>query len=123
MDKTKVKVWYDGGCPLCVAEITLIARLDQKHGRIAMVDLTGNGSCPLDRGAMLSRFHAQEVGRPVVSGAAAFGAMWRQVTPFQPLGWLTLFPPALWLMERAYVLFLRVRPNVQAWMRGRGRTA
>jgi predicted DCC family thiol-disulfide oxidoreductase YuxK len=123
MTQAKVTLWYDGACPLCVAEIKMITRLDKKHGRIAVVDLMGEGTCPLDRGVMLSRFHAQEAGRPIVSGAAAFGAMWRQVTPFQPLGWLALFPPALWVMEKAYVQFLRMRPRLQAWMRRRLRAA
>lgn len=123
MTDPRVTIWYDGACPLCVAEISLISRLDKTNGRLAFVDLMGDGTCPLDRSDMLARFHAQEVGRPVVSGAAAFGAMWRQVTPFQPLGWLTLFPPTLWLMELAYKGFLRLRPRLQAWMRLRAKPA
>jgi predicted DCC family thiol-disulfide oxidoreductase YuxK len=119
MTKPHVTIWFDGTCPLCLAEISLIRRLDAKKGRIAFVDLTGEGSCPLDRGDMLAKFHAQEAGKPIISGAAAFGAMWRQVTPFQPLGWLTLFPPALWIMNILYVQFLRVRPRLQAWTRAR----
>jgi predicted DCC family thiol-disulfide oxidoreductase YuxK len=123
MTDAKVTVWYDGACPLCVAEISLIARLDAKHGRVNLIDVAGDGTCPIDRATMLSRFHAQETGRPLVSGAAAFGAMWRQVTPFQPLGWLALFPPALWLMEKAYVQFLRLRPRLQTWMRAQAESA
>jgi predicted DCC family thiol-disulfide oxidoreductase YuxK len=119
MTKPNVTIWFDGTCPLCVAEISLIRRLDAKNGRIAFVDLTGDGACPLDRGDMLAKFHAQETGKPIISGAAAFGAMWRQVTPFQPLGWLTLFPPALWAMNLLYVQFLRIRPRLQTWMRSR----
>jgi predicted DCC family thiol-disulfide oxidoreductase YuxK len=112
----RVTIWFDGACPLCVAEISLIRRLDAKNGRIAFVDLTGDGTCPLDRGDMLAKFHAQETGKPIVSGAGAFGAMWRQVTPFQPLGWLATIPPFLWIMNLAYVQFLRVRPRLQKWM-------
>ena len=111
-----VTIWFDGGCPLCVAEISLMKRLDSKKGRIAFIDLMGEAHCPLDRGQLLARFHAQETGKPIVSGAAAFGAMWRQVTPFQPLGWLTLIPPFLWIMNILYVQFLRVRPELQKWM-------
>lgn len=121
MNNPQVTIWYDGDCPLCVAEISLIRRLDAKNRRIAFIDLTGDGACPLDRGEMLAKFHAQETGRPIVVGAAAFGAMWRQVSPFQPLGWLTLFPPALWALNILYVQFLRVRPRLQMWMRGRKR--
>jgi predicted DCC family thiol-disulfide oxidoreductase YuxK len=119
MNSARVTIWYDGDCPLCVSEISLIQKLDQKNQRIAFIDLAGDGTCPLDRGQMLARFHAQETGKDIVSGAAAFGAMWRQVTPFQPLGWLTLVPPMGWLMGLLYNQFLRVRPRLQAWMRAR----
>jgi predicted DCC family thiol-disulfide oxidoreductase YuxK len=119
MNNPRVTVWYDGACPLCVAEISLIQRLDAKRGRIAFVDLMGDWSCSVDKAQLLARFHAQEAGRPLVNGAAAFGAMWRQVTPFQPLGWLTLFPPALWIMNLLYVQFLKVRPRLQMWVRAR----
>jgi predicted DCC family thiol-disulfide oxidoreductase YuxK len=123
MINPRVTIWFDGDCPLCVAEISLIRRLDAKNGRLAFVDLTGDGSCPLDRSDMLAKFHAQEAGKDVVVGAAAFGAMWRQVTPFQPLGWLTLFPPALWLLNILYIQFLRVRPHLQSLARKRQRAA
>jgi predicted DCC family thiol-disulfide oxidoreductase YuxK len=117
MTAPRVTVWFDGSCPLCVAEISLIRRLDAKHGRISFVDLTGDGVCPVDRGDMLAKFHAQEVGKDMRVGAAAFGAMWRQVSPFQPLGWLTLFPPALWLLDIFYVQFLSIRPRLQSFAR------
>jgi predicted DCC family thiol-disulfide oxidoreductase YuxK len=119
MNSAKVTIWYDGACPLCVAEIALMARLDRKTGNLKFLDLMRADACPLDRDLMLSRFHAQVEGEPIVSGAAAFGAMWRHVTPFQPLGWLTLFPPTLWVMEKAYLLFLRIRPRLQRLVRAR----
>ncbi len=119
MKTTRVTIWFDGDCPLCRAEISLIQKLDAKNQRLAFVDLATGSSCPLDRGEMLARFHAQEVGGPILVGAPAFGAMWRQVTPFQPLGWLTKVPPFLWLLNLLYVQFLRVRPRLQSWMVGR----
>lgn len=97
-------------------------RLDARKKRIAFVDLAGDGTCPLDRSDMLARFHAQETDKAIVSGAAAFGAMWRQVTPFQPLGWLATIPPCLWIMNKLYLQFLVVRPRLQKWMLGRQRS-
>jgi predicted DCC family thiol-disulfide oxidoreductase YuxK len=119
MSKSRVTVWFDGDCPLCVAEISLIRSLDRRAGRIAFVDLMGEGTCPLDRGDMLAKFHAQESGKDIVSGVEAFGVMWRNVTPFQPLGWLTLVPPVRWIMGLLYVQFLRVRPQLQSFIRKR----
>jgi predicted DCC family thiol-disulfide oxidoreductase YuxK len=109
----EVTVWFDGACPLCRREIALMRRLD-RAGRIAFLDVAGEGAaCPIDRAALLARFHAQERGRPIVSGAAAFAAMWRAVPMLKPLGTVALWPPALWAMEGAYRLFLRLRPQLQ----------
>ena len=121
MKQSRVTVWYDGDCPLCLAEISLIQKLDTKRQRLLFIDLTGGGACPLDRGEMLAKFHAREGEGPILVGAAAFGAMWRQVTPFQPLGWLTKVPPFLWVLNLLYAQFLRVRPKLQNWMRTRHR--
>lgn len=112
MANPALTVWFDGACPLCTAEIALMRRLDT-NGAIDFVDVAvPDAVCPLDRAELLSRFHAQEAGKPIVSGAAAFAAMWRAVPLLRPLGISAQFPPALWLLERAYRLFLRVRPAI-----------
>jgi predicted DCC family thiol-disulfide oxidoreductase YuxK len=112
-----VTVWYDGACPLCLREIALMRRLDKRRA-IRFVDLAGpDATCPLDRREMLARFHAQEAGQVIVSGAAGFAAMWRAIPVLRPLGLLARFPAVLWLLERAYLGFLRFRPRLQAWLR------
>ena len=112
----RLTVWFDGDCPLCRAEIALYQRLDQKAGRVAFVDLTGDGTCPINRADMLARFHAQEAGGPLISGAKAFAAMWKQVTPFQPLGYLAQLPLILPFLDWLYGQFLKVRPRLQSRM-------
>ncbi|WP_085340399.1 thiol-disulfide oxidoreductase DCC family protein [Aquidulcibacter paucihalophilus] len=112
----RVTIWFDGDCPLCRAEIALYQKLDRKAGRVAFVDLTGDGTCPLNRADMLARFHAQEGGGPVISGAKAFAAMWKQVTPFQPLGYLAQLPIILPFLDWLYDQFLKVRPRLQTIM-------
>ena len=53
-------------------------RLDW-HGAIAFTDVALPDSvCPLDRAALLARFHASEDG-VILSGAAAFGALERHM--------------------------------------------
>jgi predicted DCC family thiol-disulfide oxidoreductase YuxK len=108
----RVTVWFDGDCPLCVREIALFRRLDRR-GAIAFVEVAGDGSCPLDRETLLARFHAQEAGGAIVSGAAAFAAMWRAIPALRPMGELARMPALLWLLERLYRLFLRLRPTLQ----------
>ena len=108
----QVTVWYDGACPLCLREIALMRRLDSRD-TIDFVDVSGDApqSCPIDQAELLARFHARENGK-VHSGAAAFAAMWRAIPIMKPLGWMAKFPPILWLLERLYRVFLRVRPRV-----------
>jgi predicted DCC family thiol-disulfide oxidoreductase YuxK len=105
-------VWFDGACPLCVREIGLMRRLDRR-GAIAFVDISDSGAaCPLDRAALLARFHAEEDGR-MLSGAAAFAAMWRAIPLLRPLGLAARSPAVLRLLERLYIAFLKVRPRLQ----------
>lgn len=109
---SQVTIWYDAGCPLCRREIAMMQRLDRK-GSIDFIDATNpEATCPLDRAELLARFHAMEDGK-LLSGAAAFAAMWRAIPLFWPLGIMAKLPGALRLLEWAYVKFLRVRPRLQ----------
>jgi predicted DCC family thiol-disulfide oxidoreductase YuxK len=110
---SSVTVWYDGDCPLCRREIALMRRLD-RLGRIDFMNVASAGgqACPVDRAALLARFHALEDGR-LLSGAAAFAAMWRAIPLLRPLGLAARIPAVLALLERAYVAFLRARPSLQ----------
>lgn len=111
-----VTVWYDSACPLCIREIALMRRLDRRDA-IDFVDARSAQGCPIDQQELLARFHARERGGPIVSGAAAFAAMWRAIPVLRPLGLLARFRPVLWVLERLYRLFLRVRPAMQRWAR------
>jgi predicted DCC family thiol-disulfide oxidoreductase YuxK len=110
---TDLTVWYDGACPLCRREISIMRRLDWR-GAIRFVDLSSPATfgCPKNREALLQRFHAMEDGR-ILSGAAAFAAMWRAIPLLRSLGIAARTPWILRLLERAYVSFLRVRPALQ----------
>ena len=106
-------VWYDGDCPLCRREIALMRRLDRR-GAIRFLDVASGSvqDCPVERTALLARFHACEDGR-LLSGAAAFAAMWRAIPPLRPLGLIARVPLVLALLEKAYTTFLMVRPRLQ----------
>jgi predicted DCC family thiol-disulfide oxidoreductase YuxK len=118
----QVTVWFDGQCPLCRREIAVMRRLDRR-GAIAFVDVGGvdvagvDGSgaailCPIDPATLLARFHAQEDGR-MLSGAAAFAAMWRAIPLLRPLGMMARNRVILGVLERLYLVFLKVRPRLQ----------
>jgi predicted DCC family thiol-disulfide oxidoreductase YuxK len=108
-----VTVWYDGQCPLCRREIALMRRLDRRR-RIRFLDVAAQepASCPTDRQALLARFHASENG-VLLSGAAAFAAMWRAIPLLRPLGLLARSRAVLAALEWAYGAFLKVRPRLQ----------
>ncbi len=111
-----VLVWFDGACPLCRREIALMRRLDRRNA-IAFVDVSqaaapDGANCPVDRSALLARFHALEDGR-VVSGAAAFAAMWRAIPLLRAFGLAARNRLVLAGVERLYGLFLCFRPRLQ----------
>jgi predicted DCC family thiol-disulfide oxidoreductase YuxK len=110
-------IWFDGSCPLCRREIAFMKRLDRR-GAIEFVDIAGMArtECHIERAQLLSRFHAREDGR-LVSGAAAFAAMWRAIPLLRPLGLLARVPLVLAVLEQCYGAFLRVRPRLQRLMR------
>ena len=109
----RLTVWYDGACPLCIREIAWMRRLDRAQ-RIAFVDLTKpEAPCPIDRSLMLARFHVTRPDGQTMSGAAAFAAMWREIPLLRPLGLIARLPGILPVLERAYLLFLKIRPALQ----------
>ena len=107
-----VTVWYDSDCPLCVREIRLMRRLDKREA-IDFISIQTATGCPIGTDELMQRFHAQERGKPIVSGAAAFAAMWRAIPVLRPLGLLAKLGPVLWMLERLYRGFLRIRPSLQ----------
>ena len=112
----KVDVWFDGGCPLCQREIALMRRLD-KRGAIHFIDVAGDmATCPIDRRLLLARFHAREDGH-LLSGAAAFAAMWRAIPVLRPLGLAARNTSVLRALEWLYLRFLTIRPWLQRRMR------
>lgn len=113
----RLTVWFDGACPLCLREIALMKRLDRR-GAIQFLDVASEDAiCPIDRADLLARFHAREDGQ-LLSGAAAFAAMWRAIPVLRPFGVMARAPWALKILEALYVRFLRVRPRLQRLVAG-----
>ena len=111
-----VTVWYDSECPLCIREINLMRRLDKRRA-IDFVEIQTATGCPISTDELMKRFHAQGRGEPIVSGAAAFAAMWRAIPVLRPFGLLARSRPVLWVLERLYLGFLKIRPWLQRRVR------
>lgn len=108
----QMQVYYDGSCPLCRKEI---AWYERRGIEAAMCDVSEATNVPgdLTPEAAMARFHVRDTDGRLLSGAEAFVATWR-VTP--GLKWLAVLcrpKPVIWVLERLYRLFLRIRPQIQ----------
>ena len=115
----RLQVYYDGGCPLCRREIGFLRRRRGAE-RIDWIDIAASVRAEvapgLSRCDALARMHVRTAAGEVVSGAAAFVALWQALPLTRPLGRIGAWPPLLRLLERAYDRFLRWRPRLQAWV-------
>lgn len=84
-----------------------------KTNAINFIDVTSPSSiCPMTPAELLARLHAEENGT-MLSGAAAFAAMWRAIPLLRPLGLAARNRWVLAGLERLYSVFLRHRPKFQ----------
>jgi predicted DCC family thiol-disulfide oxidoreductase YuxK len=98
-------VYYDGACPICSREI---AQYQKAAGaeRLAFVDVSGSCDQPLGPGltrdAALARMHVRRADGVLVSGAAAFAELWRQLPRLAWAGRLASSPLVLPVLELGY---------------------
>ncbi|MGR8950345.1 MAG: thiol-disulfide oxidoreductase DCC family protein [Gammaproteobacteria bacterium] len=114
----KPTVFFDGACPLCAREIAFYRRRVGSEN-IEWVDVSrssdeGEVAPGLRREQLLARFHVQTVDGRIVSGGAAFTALWSALPRFRWVGKLFRLPPLASLLDRLYELFLHLRPHLQA---------
>ena len=113
-------VLYDGACPLCRREMAVYRDLQplQQDSPVCFADVS-NTAVPLPVGTtreqLMARFHVQDRDGQLLSGAAAFLALWAALPGWRWLALAGRLPGAAWLMERLYRLFLRWRPMLQRW--------
>ncbi len=111
----KLRVFFDGACPVCSREIAFYRGL-RDDDAIAWVDVTAaDFTCEgLTRASALSRLHVRTADGRLVNGVPAFRELWLHLPA---LKWLYLLsrPRAMqWLLERAYEFFLRRRARARA---------
>lgn len=105
-------VYYDGSCPLCRAEIGYYRRQDQA-GALCFVDVSKASAATPDgvtQAHAMARFHVRAPDGRVVSGAAAFVAVWARLPGWRWAARVAALPGAMMVLELAYRLFLPVRP-------------
>ena len=111
-------VMFDGACPLCRREIGLYQSLTplENVAWLDVSDATANLN-PSDQVRFMTRFHVRQKDGSLLSGAAAFVALWLTMPGWRWLGRFARLPGVTPLLELAYRGFLHLRPTLQRWMR------
>ena len=112
-----LQVMYDGSCPLCRREVGVYRDLTPT-APIQWVDVSNmNHALPMgpDRAALMARFHVRTADGVLLSGAAAFVALWLTLPGWRWLGRFGTLPGVTPVLEMMYRSFLHVRPLMQ-WM-------
>jgi predicted DCC family thiol-disulfide oxidoreductase YuxK len=107
------EVFYDGDCPLCMREITMLQRLDRKKNNlrftdISLSDFNAEAIIGLDYDTLMAEIHGRLPDGTIVTGVEVFRKLYGAVG----LGWLTA--PTRWpglrqLSDLAYQAFAKNR--------------
>jgi predicted DCC family thiol-disulfide oxidoreductase YuxK len=105
-------VYFDGACPVCAREIAVYQRA-QGAEAVDFVDVTRCEPAALgptlSTEAALARLHVRLVDGRLVSGAAAFAALWLSLPRWAWAGRLASLPVILPALEFGYRGFLKLR--------------
>lgn len=108
----RIRILYDGECPLCSREIRFLERRDRGRGRIQFEDIADPGFDPgrygVEAGELMARIHGVLPGGNLIEGMDALRSAYSAVG----LGWLmapTRLPGLRNLADRAYRVFARNR--------------
>jgi predicted DCC family thiol-disulfide oxidoreductase YuxK len=112
MSTWRIKVLFDGACPLCRREAAIWQRLDRGRGRIGLVDIASTDFQAAEHG--ISRAQAMaEIHGILPSGAVVRGMeVFRRAYAAVGLGWVlapTAWPLLRPLFDRAYRWFAQNR--------------
>lgn len=118
----RIKLLYDGECPLCLREVNFLQRRDQGRGLVAFVDIASPDYDPVQHGGVdyataMGRIHAVLADGTVIQNVEVF----RQVYNVLGMGWVyaaTRWPIVGPLVDWLYAVWadrrlaLTGRPNL-----------
>ncbi len=113
-DDQTLTVYFDGACPLCRMEIDHYRKQDGA-GAICFLDVSRSDeplAIDLTRQRAMKRFHVRRKDGTLLSGAAAFVAVWDTLPRWRLAARLAAVPGMLVLLEAGYRVFLPVRPTL-----------
>ena len=107
--QSPLTVYYDGACPVCRREIGFYQRRTGPEVSYCDVALEACPAPGLTREEALARFHVRQADGALVSGAAAFLALWRETPGFRMASRVLSVRPIVALLDVAYAGFLHLR--------------
>ena len=122
MNKEPLTLYFDGSCPLCRWEIGHYRRQDNAC-QLSFQDVSPEGANPgpdLTRHRAMARFHVRRPDGELLSGAAAFVAIWHVLPGWRWAARIGKFPGISLLLEAAYRAFLPLRPKLARLVRYSG---
>jgi predicted DCC family thiol-disulfide oxidoreductase YuxK len=109
-----MKIFYDGNCPLCVAEMKKLKKYDAQE-KITTINLHDDDFSMrfphIDKSSALTVLHAQDEQGNIWLGLDATYKAWRSVGKYP---WLKLIRivPVRWLADFAYLFFAKHRMGI-----------
>lgn len=110
-----LRIYYDGACSICAAEIEYYGRRD-RASRLTLVDISAAEFDPaplgLSRDELMYQMHAIDAAGRIYRNVEAFWAIWQAFpgsTLYGLLGWLVTQPLLTPLTRLGYRLFARFR--------------
>jgi predicted DCC family thiol-disulfide oxidoreductase YuxK len=127
----KIKLLYDGECPLCVREVNFLLKKDAGRGLVKFVDISDDEYNPEDNGGIdyktaMGRIHGVLANGKIIKNVAVF----RQVYETLGIGWvyaLTKIPligriaDGIYGLWADYRLKLTNRPPLEILVKEKGK--
>ncbi|KAG6633079.1 uncharacterized protein At5g50100, chloroplastic isoform X1 [Carya illinoinensis] len=112
----KIKMLYDGDCPLCMREVNMLRERNERYGTIKFVDISSDDYSPeenqgLDYKTVMGRIHAILSDGTVVTDVDAFRRLYEQVG----LGWvyaITKYEPIATVADAIYGVWAKYRLQI-----------
>lgn len=112
----KIKMLYDGDCPLCMREVDMLRERNKIYGTIKFVDISSDKYCPeenqgLDYETVMGRIHAIQSDGTVVTDIEAFRRLYEAVG----LGWvyaITKYEPVATIADAVYGVWAKYRLQI-----------
>lgn len=112
MNKARIKIFFDGGCPICSREIRFYKR-KANSDKFVWVDVSNFSEDAIPSGYsredLMKRFHVEHFEEGVVSGAVAFALLWQELFGWRWAVRIVKLPVVRETCELGYTLFLRTR--------------